>query len=129
MGQAKAKKAKRAKFLKENPWCCYRGGGEPTTTLDHDPSIQKFPHRRRPKGLEVPACKPCNNATGPHEQVAMLGRLYPDPPRAEMDEVSSVMHKAFVQNSGFHEEMRPSRRQDARFRSKNDDPKLHTPGR
>ena len=77
MGEAKRKRNQKENFLKQHPWCCFCGGAAPATTVDHIPSRQMFSLRRRPKGLEVPACEVCNQATRLHEQIAaMLGRVY-----------------------------------------------------
>jgi hypothetical protein len=117
MSQSKRKRGVLAEFLKHNPICCFCGGGKPSTTIDHVPSRQMFTLRRRPKGLEVPACEECNGATRHHEQVAaMLGRLYPDPDTEdELAEVKRIMRAIRNNNSGLLEEMKPSQRQQKRF--------------
>jgi len=78
-----------------------------------------FALKRRPRGLEVPACSSCNKATGPHEQVAaMLGRLYPDgPTQAEREEMGRIMDAVNRNIPGLLQEMMPSTRQQARFDS------------
>ncbi len=117
MGQAKLKKRRKEAFLKQHPYCCYCGGETPATTIDHIPSRQMFSLRRRPKGLEVPACQTCNQATRQHEQVAaMLGRIYPDgPTEAERGEMRQIMHAVSSNIPGLLEEMWPSRQQKTRF--------------
>jgi hypothetical protein len=48
------------------------------TTIEHMPPIQIFEGRQRPKGLEFPACYPCNNQSGLSDLVAsMLARTFP----------------------------------------------------
>lgn len=93
-----ASKARRDRFLAQHPHCCYCGGTEPATTIDHVPSAQLFRLRHRPAGLEVPACRACNNKTGGHEQVAaLLARMYPDPStkdeRAELSKLMEAVHR------------------------------------
>lgn len=95
-----ASRARRYRFLAQHPYCCYCGGAEPATTIDHVPSVQLFRQRQRPSGLEVPACKACNNKTGGHEQVAaLLARMYPDAPTEERQvELSRLMEAVHRQN-------------------------------
>ncbi len=51
----------------------------PATTIDHVPPRIMFRDRYRPKGLEFPSCRSCNEGTKHSDLVAaMLGRLYPD---------------------------------------------------
>jgi hypothetical protein len=117
MGEAQLKKRRKRDFLKRNPICCYCGGLTPAATVDHVPSIQMFSLRRRPRGLEVPACEACNRATRQHEQVAALfGRIFPDGRTAEeRDELQRIMRSVNSNNPGLLEEMIPSRRQEALF--------------
>lgn len=117
MGEAQLKKRRKRDFLKHNPICCYCGGLTPAATVDHVPSIQMFSLRRRPRGLEVPACEGCNRATRQHEQVAALfGRIFPDGRTAEeRDELQRIMRSVNSNNPGLLEEMMPSRRQEALF--------------
>ena len=80
-----------------------------------------FTHRRRPKGLEVPACYACNQATKHHEQVAaMLGRIYPDASTTAGDEeVGKIMKAVSTNVPGLLEEMAPSPSQRERFAKAN----------
>ena len=89
----------------------------PSTTVDHVPSRQMFVSRLRPKGLEVPARRDCNQANRNHEQVAaMLGRFYPDPnTTAERAEVERIVRAVKNNFPGLLEEMRPTQRQRHRF--------------
>ena len=51
----------------------------PATTIDHVPPRIMFRDRYRPKGLEFPSCRSCNEVTKHCDLVAaMLGRVYPD---------------------------------------------------
>lgn len=80
MGEAKKKRRQHEKLLVEYPMCCYCGGSTLATTADHVPSRQLFWEKRRPKGLEVPACESCNRATSNEEQnIAFFSRIFPDP--------------------------------------------------
>lgn len=117
MGEALKKATRRAAFVAEHPYCCYCGGGTSATTVDHVPSRQMFSLRRRPKGLEVPACAPCNQATRQYEQVAaMFGRVYPDSSvAAEQDELRRIMNAVFSNVPGLLEELKPSARQRRRI--------------
>src|SRR5260221_10070451 len=59
--------AKTADFLKQHPLCCFCGGQEPASTIDHQPARIIFPDKLRPKGLEFPACADCNRKTSSDE--------------------------------------------------------------
>lgn len=113
MGEARIKKSQTQKFVAEHPWCCYCGGHTPATTRDHVPSRQMFSLRRRPQGLEVPACEPCNGATRREEQIAaLMGRIYPDAgTAAERDEMQQIMTKVQQREPGLIRELRASARQ------------------
>jgi hypothetical protein len=117
MGEARLKQRRKRDFLKNNPSCCYCGGSTPATTIDHVPSIQMFSLRRRPRGLEVPACETCNRGTKQQEQVAALfGRIFPDGRSVEeRDELQQIMRSVRNNNPGLLEEMMPSREQEALF--------------
>ena len=72
MGETKRRSKRNAVFLEKHPFCCFCGGGKPATTRDHVPSKQMFHLKRRPRGLEFPACEQCNHSTSPHELTAAL---------------------------------------------------------
>jgi hypothetical protein len=56
--------------------CIFCGGEEPATTEDHVPAKAFFEDRKWPEGFVFPACKPCNDATRPDEQlIAFLAPL------------------------------------------------------
>jgi hypothetical protein len=79
MGEAKVKRKSQAKLLASGPGCIYCAGAAVATTIEHMPPISLFEGRQRPKGLEFPACEPCNNGTGHSDLVAaMLARTWPD---------------------------------------------------
>jgi hypothetical protein len=59
--------------------CIYCAGQNVANTIEHMPPISMFEDRQRPKGMEFPACKQCNNNTGHSDLVAaMLSRMWPD---------------------------------------------------
>lgn len=51
------------RFLDRHPYCCFCGGAEPATTVEHQPSRIVFPGKHRPKGMEYPSCQRCNDQT------------------------------------------------------------------
>ncbi len=111
MGEAKRKSERKEAFLRLHPHCCFCGGATLATTVDHVPSVQMFSLRRRPKGLEVPACDTCNQATKQHEQVAaMFGRVYISggPSRDETHELGRIIEAVHNNIPGLLEEMNAS---------------------
>lgn len=60
MGQAGNKKQS---FLAAHPWCCFCGGDEPATSIDHVPARTCFKGRAGPEGFEFPACAHCQTAS------------------------------------------------------------------
>jgi hypothetical protein len=60
------------RFLLKHPLCCFCGGNTVATTMDHVPARIMFWGRRRPRGLEVPACEACNGGTRQLEQFAAI---------------------------------------------------------
>lgn len=111
MGESKLKKRAHAAILEEFPWCIYCGGMKPATTVEHMPPIQMFQLRQRPKGLEFPACKQCNNGTGHSDLVAsLMGRVYPDPAAdVAKDEVKKLLRAVSNNVPGLLQEMRVGR--------------------
>ncbi len=59
-------------LLKKHPICCFCGGNVAATTADHVPTKILFWGKRRPGGLELPACVACNTGTSALEQAAGL---------------------------------------------------------
>jgi hypothetical protein len=79
LGEASIKRRAHARLLSSFPWCIYCGGIYPADTIEHMPPIQMFRGKQRPKGLEFPSCKACNNGTSKSDLVACLvGRFSPD---------------------------------------------------
>ena len=58
-----ASKNKRQKFLIDHPYCCFCGGQDLATTIDHIPARICFPGRNGPDGFEFPACAVCQSAS------------------------------------------------------------------
>lgn len=65
-------KQKRALFFQQHPICCFCGGIEPATTIDHVPQRGMFLRRFAPEGYEFPACDACQKATANIEQLVSL---------------------------------------------------------
>lgn len=99
------------RFLAEHPLCCYCGAT--AATRDHVPSTQMFDGRHRPKGLEVPACDACNQATKKHEQiVALIARLSgPSVTREQQREFKDLLRRISKHSPMLHAELTPSWRQ------------------
>jgi hypothetical protein len=100
MGEAKRKKRLSARILQEHPFCCYCGGGVAATTIDHVPAKILFPYKRRPRGLEVPACTACNKANSKFDQMAgVFSRVSKQDPvvtdRDEFKKLVANVHKDF----------------------------------
>lgn len=60
MGEARNK---RRRFLEKHPFCCFCGGAEPSTSIDHIPARMCFVGRHYPEGFEFPACDFCQSAS------------------------------------------------------------------
>lgn len=72
------KLGKKARFLKEHPYCCFCGGGRPAVTVDHVPPKACFPVGFSPEGFEFPACEACNNGTSQFDSIFGLYSLLGD---------------------------------------------------
>lgn len=59
-------------FMKQHPLCCFCGGTEPGSTIEHLPARIVFPRKHRPKGLEFPACVACNDQTRGDDSVLAI---------------------------------------------------------
>ena len=73
-----ARQRKRARFLATHPLCCFCGGREPATTIDHVPPKICFPSGLHPESTEFPACKECNEGSAKLDQVAGFITLISD---------------------------------------------------
>lgn len=63
MHKTQSKLGKNKRFLAEHPHCCFCGGVERATTLDHVPPKACFPDGYWPEEFEFPACQTCNVGT------------------------------------------------------------------
>ncbi len=72
MGQAKNRLSK---MIAAHPYCCLCGGKTPTESIEHAPPKIMFWEKHRPQGMEVPACKRCNNGTSEIDQLAAFYAL------------------------------------------------------
>ncbi|WP_026941038.1 hypothetical protein [Hellea balneolensis] len=72
MGEKKRKLTRLKAFQQDHPFCCICGGSVVTQTIEHAPPKIMFWDKRRLQGMEVPACKRCNNNSGPQDQLAAL---------------------------------------------------------
>lgn len=113
MGEAKRRRKLKDQVLAEYQHCIFCGGKTPASTVDHVPPRAIFDLRRRPRGLEFPACQPCNHGGRLDEMVAaMLSRIFPDPSaEAAKEEVQRLMQAVNNNSPGLLEEMMPSFRQ------------------
>lgn len=113
MGEAKRRGKLKHQVLAEYPHCIYCGGEVPATTVDHVPPVALFELRRRPRGLEFPACQACNSGGRLDELVAaMLARIYPDShTEGASEEVRRLITAVNNNCPGLIEEMVPSFRQ------------------
>src|SRR6476661_4761778 len=97
MGEVSRRRRITARKLEAHPFCCFCGGRTPATTIDHVPARIMFPDRRRPAGLEVPACVPCNEGTRLHETIAVVFSrisVFDDPPIVNQAEFARICRAA-----------------------------------
>lgn len=57
------RRRKRDRFFADNPFCCFCGGDESATTVDHVPNRASFRGKVGPEGFEFPACDQCQQST------------------------------------------------------------------
>lgn len=97
-------------LLKTHLTCCFCGGGAAATTADHVPAKILFWGKRRPGGLELPACVPCNAGTRALEQVAgIFARMrMEDLSPGEGAEVRRLSASTDLSFPGWKEELFPS---------------------
>jgi hypothetical protein len=108
MGEAKIKRRAHAAILAAHPWCIYCGGIHPADTIEHMPPIAMFDGKQRPKGLEFPTCRDCNNGTRLSDMAAsVLGRAYPD--AGTPDELRRLLSGVANNIPGLLEEMQVGR--------------------
>jgi hypothetical protein len=118
MGQAKIKRRLTQRILSEHKFCCFCGGQTSATTVDHVPAKSIFWGRRRPEGLELPACKACNEGTRKLDQAAGLFARFRtgDEPLRRQFEFYQIAKQVSRDFPGWHTEMNPSAAQRHDFR-------------
>jgi len=107
LGEARARRRAHAQLLSSSPWCIYCGGSQPADTIEHMPPVMMFIRKQRPKGLEFPSCRECNNGTSKSDLVAsLLGRLSVHP-SADDEAAETIKLFSSVRNNvpGLLEEM------------------------
>jgi hypothetical protein len=70
MGEARSKRRAHAAMPRAHSWCIYCGN--PAITVEHMPPRMMFLGKQRPKGLEFPTCRECNEGTSHADLVASL---------------------------------------------------------
>lgn len=60
------------RFIDEHPKCCFCGGDEPATDMDHIPNRAMFIERAWPEGYIFPACRKCNENTTDQENIVSI---------------------------------------------------------
>jgi len=121
VGEAKVKNKLRAQILGTTSFCIYCGGTTRATTIDHIPPRALFELRRRPKGLEFPACEDCNSGSRTDDLIAAaLSRAYPDPRTLPETQENRKLFKAAARDCpGLLEELKPTYRQSKIVRNQN----------
>lgn len=109
MGESKSRARGRAAVLAAGPSCIYCGGK--ADTIEHMPPIGMFAAKRRPQGLEFPACRPCNNGSSHADLVAaLLCRVYSKTELpSSLDEFSGLLRRIRIHIPGILDEMRVGR--------------------
>uniref|UniRef100_B0T6H8 HNH endonuclease n=1 Tax=Caulobacter sp. (strain K31) TaxID=366602 RepID=B0T6H8_CAUSK len=120
MGEGKRRRQTLNARLASARGCVYCAAARPATTMDHMPPRAVFDSKRRPKGLEFPACEPCNAGTKTADQVvALMSRIYPDATTSEAKaEVQKYLNGVANNEPGLLREMfgSPEWRQSAELR-------------
>lgn len=104
------------------PYCVFCGGTVPAETVDHVPPRAVFELKRRPRGLEFPACHQCNDGARLDELVAaMFSRVYPDSATPGASKETRRLIQSVKNNiPGLLEEMMPLPRQQLSARRNSD---------
>jgi hypothetical protein len=72
MAEAKRRRRATARMLEEFPDCCLDGGTHRAESREHFPPTSFFDGARRPKDIEVPACRRCNNGSALADLLACI---------------------------------------------------------
>jgi hypothetical protein len=67
--QSMKKLGRKKRFLINHPFCCFCGGTEAATTIDHIPPKACFPDGYWPDEFEFPACQACNQGSRRDDQL------------------------------------------------------------
>jgi hypothetical protein len=118
MGEGKIRRRLAQRLLDEHKFCCFCGGATPATTIDHVPARIVFWGKRRPEGLELPACKACNEGTRKLDQAAGLFARFrvADEPLRQQVEFNQLAIQVSRNFPGWEREMNPSAAQWRDFR-------------
>jgi hypothetical protein len=105
LGEARARQRAHAQLLSSSPLCIYCGGN--ADTVEHVPLVMMFIQKQRPKGLQFPSCRECNNGTSKSDLAASLvGRLSVEPSAEdEAEEFEKLLRSARNNVPGLLEEM------------------------
>lgn len=93
---------KRAAFLERHPICCFCGGAEPASTIDHVPARTCFYKRVGPEGFEFPACGSCQTSTRLSELIFGFYARLMDPDDDRYDEGDAVRLFQGIRNNAPH---------------------------
>jgi hypothetical protein len=93
-------------FIKRHPLCCFCGGEESATTVEHLPARIVFPRKHRPKGLEFPACAACKGQTRGDDSVLAivaqaLGSMRPGVPTIDEETLARAARGSQINFPGF----------------------------
>ena len=93
-------------FIKIHALCCFCGGTEHATTIEHLPARIVFPKKHRPKGLEFPACAACNAQTRSDDSVLAivaqaLGSIRAGVPLIDKETLGKAVRGSQINFPGF----------------------------
>lgn len=106
------------KMKEKSPVCVLCAGRNPTETTDHIPPKSIFSLKMRPRGLEFPACRACNQGSKLDDLIiGWFSRMYPDPADdAEAGELRKLTKSVSRKVPGLLSEMKTTFNQKKRFR-------------
>jgi hypothetical protein len=91
-------RARKTRFLTENPYCAFCGGGTKATTIEHCPPRAMFQYSQWPMGFAYPACEDCNHGSSRFDHVfAVIARNDPS------DESGNEDGRLFLQLAAINE--------------------------
>lgn len=89
-----ARRARRERFFRAHPVCCYCSGQRAARQIDHNPPRGMFPAGSVPKDMRFPSCRHCNEGKKDAEsRAALVASVFNriDPPTA--DEVARSVER------------------------------------